>query len=290
MSSPAAQAQARVESQLDALLEHEAGTRAGRDPEELHQFRVAIRRLRSLLKGTPALDPGKVLQDELKWLGTLTGPVRDLDVLLERLHADAADFEPADQRAAHKLASELRKERGQHRRRLNRGLSSRRHTQLVDRLRALATVPVQDLPEPEPEPGGKPGSVRKPYKKLAKAVDEVREHGEDPPDDELHELRIHGKRLRYAAETAQPSAGKDTGKQLSALVKACKALQDVLGEHQDAVVAAERVRELGAGHSDATVAFVAGRLVERERAKRAAARAAWPDAWQRVADAAAPVT
>lgn len=287
MSSPAEQAQARVESQLDALLEHEGGTREGHDPEELHQFRVAIRRLRSLLKGTPALDPGKVLQDELKWLGKLTGPVRDLDVLLERLHNDAADFEPEDQRAADKLASALRKERGQHRRRLNRALSSRRHSRLIDRLRALATTPLEDLPEPEPPQGGKPASLHKPYHRLAKAVGEL---DDDPPDDELHELRIYGKRLRYAAETAQPFAGNGAGKQLSALVKACKALQDVLGEHQDAVVAAERVRELGAGHSDAAVAFVAGRLVERERAKRAAARAEWPDAWQRVAVTAAALT
>ena len=79
-------------------------------------------------------------------------------------------------------------------------------------------------------------------------------------DEELHAVRIHVKRARYAAELA--GAG--------AYVKAAKALQDVLGEHQDAVVAAERLRDLATRMPD--TALAAGRLVERERA-RAARRA-----------------
>jgi hypothetical protein len=63
------------------------------------------------------------------------------------------------------------------------------------------------------------------------------------------------------------------------------ALQGLLGEHQDAVVAEERLQAIGAGASPAA-AFVAGRLVERQRRRREAARAALPKAAKRFADAA----
>jgi len=277
--------QPRAQEQLRALLEHQEGTRIGRDPEELHQFRVAIRRLRSLLKGAPAADENGELRAELKWLGSLTGPVRDIDVLLLRLEEDAEDFAPDDQRAARALVAALRADRGRRRGQLNRALGSKRYTELLGAVAALAT-PGDAADEEEPETAPKAGAVRKPYRKLAKAVDKL---GDDPPDDELHALRIRGKRLRYAAETARHAAGNKQDKKLAALVKACKKFQNVLGDHQDAVVAAARVRELAAAQDDVTVALVAGRLVEREQAKRAAARAAWPEAWQRVSGAAAPL-
>lgn len=282
MSSPNG-ALTRADEQLHALRQHEDGTRAGVDPEELHQFRVAIRRLRSLLKNTPWLDPGGELSDELKWLGALTSPVRDLDVLLMRLREDAASFDDDEHVAVESLVAALRVERGRRRGTLNRALSGRRYAALLDTLASLATVTPPTEEEAAPEAAAT-GSLRKPYRKLAKAVGAL---AEDPPDDELHALRIRGKKLRYAAETALPTAGKKDKDQLKALVKACKSLQDVLGEHQDAVVAADRVRELGAAHDEPAVAFVAGRLVERELAKRAAARSEWPGAWLRVTETAA---
>lgn len=272
--------QARTQEQLRALLDHQEGTRAGRDPEELHDYRVAIRRLRSLLKGVPSADPGGVLRDELKWLASLTSPVRDIDVLLIRLTNDAAGFEPAERRAVNVLVRALRNERAAHRRRLNRALSGKRYAELLAELSSLAQSAVEEAA------AGEVPSVRKPYRKLALAVDDL---GENPPDSRLHALRIHGKRLRYAVETAKPATEPVRRKQLSALVKACKELQDVLGEHQDAVVAATRVRGLADGQDDVTVALVAGRLVELEHARRDAARDAWPGAWERVNQAAAPV-
>ena len=83
-------------------------------------------------------------------------------------------------------------------------------------------------------------------------------------------MRKKGKRARYAAELA----GRKK------LVKRAKRLQDVLGEHQDAVIAAERLRELARG-SAPEHALVAGRLVEREEERRAEAREAWPKAWHK---------
>ena len=84
-------------------------------------------------------------------------------------------------------------------------------------------------------------------------------------------MRKKGKRARYAGELA----GRKK------LVKRAKKLQDVLGEHQDAVVAAERLRELAAGAAPEQ-ALVAGRLVEREEERRLEARAAWPKAWRKL--------
>jgi CHAD domain-containing protein len=83
-------------------------------------------------------------------------------------------------------------------------------------------------------------------------------------------VRKKGKRARYAAELA----GRKQ------LVKRAKKLQDVLGEHQDAVVASGRLRELAVA-AEPEQALVAGRLVEREEERRSDARAAWPKAWKK---------
>ena len=65
-------------------------------------------------------------------------------------------------------------------------------------------------------------------------------------------------------------------------MKAAKRLQDVLGEHQDAVVAEERLRELAAAASR-RVALAAGRLIERQRYRRREARRDWRKAWKQLA-------
>ena len=108
-------------------------------------------------------------------------------------------------------------------------------------------------------------------KAAAKLRKAVRKLPKDPANEELHAVRKKGKRARYAAELA----GRDK------LVKRAKKLQDVLGEHQDAVVAAERLRELAAEATPGQ-ALVAGRLVEREEERRLEARAAWPKAWRKL--------
>jgi CHAD domain-containing protein len=90
----------------------------------------------------------------------------------------------------------------------------------------------------------------------------------------LHRLRIRAKRARYAAEAV--GAKKE-------FVDRAKDLQDVLGEHQDAVVAEERIRDLLARvRGTGRTALAAGRLIERQRLRRANARRAWPKAWKRL--------
>jgi CHAD domain-containing protein len=269
---PAKHVRARLDTQVRALLEHEAGTRSGVDAEDLHQMRVTVRRLRAAVSadgGGLAPDVAERLQAELKWLGNALGPVRDLDVQLDRLRTEAAGFEDDERAAVERLLAGLVADRKDARRRMLAALRTKRYTALLvsiadavnsapvaaDGSRATAVIDV----------------VNKPYRKLRKAVQAL---GENPPDEDLHALRIKGKRLRYAAELV--------GQPVKDLVTATKRFQEVLGDHQDAAVAEDTIRRLLDGQNDPRVIFVAGRLVEREHARRLAYRAQWRSKWAAV--------
>lgn len=281
---------AAIDLRLRALLRHDPGTRIGRDIEHLHQMRVAVRRMRATLKAArPLLEAAWAdgLRAELGWLGRALGPVRDLDVMLERLRSESADFETAEQAAAEALVGDLHAEREAARASMLAALASPRYTALLERLADAVRLP---LPTPsatshQPE---LVDLVRAEYRSLSKAV---RRAGEEPPDAVLHALRIRGKRLRYTGELAEPALGAPVQR----LLKVTASLQDVLGEHQDACVAGQRIRQLLDGltgqreRPEGLVVFVAGRLVEREQARAAATRAQWQQAWQRVSAVAAEV-
>jgi len=115
------------------------------------------------------------------------------------------------------------------------------------------------------------------YKRMRKAARRLA----DDPDNAMHRLRIAGKRVRYAAELAALPGDRHG----QAFIRAAKDLQDVLGTHQDAVVAEERIRALAAD-AEPGVAIAAGRLVEQEERRRAASRAGLPDALNGLARAA----
>jgi CHAD domain-containing protein len=120
--------------------------------------------------------------------------------------------------------------------------------------------------------------VRAEYHALRKAV---RKAGQNPPDEVLHALRIKGKRLRYTGELAEPALGKPVRLVLNSTAE----LQEVLGDHQDACVAQDRIRELLprlGEHAAPDVLFAAGRMTEREHARAAHLRTQWWDAWLKV--------
>jgi CHAD domain-containing protein len=270
---PLEHVRAIVAAQVRELIAHDPGTRLGEDPEELHQARVATRRLRAVLRAARALlDPDwvKSLRAELSWLGGALGPVRDLDVLLQRLRAEIDDLEPAERRASEQLLGLLEEERESARAAMLEALSSARYADLLAQLEAAAVAPraratdvsLQSIAAAE-------------FRKLRKAV---RTLPPDPSDDALHAVRIQGKRARYAAELAEGVVGKPARR----FVRDAKRLQDVIGEHQDAVVAEERMRALLGRVEAARAHFAAGRIVERERERRRAARAAFPESWARL--------
>ncbi|HEX2434520.1 MAG TPA: CHAD domain-containing protein [Gaiellaceae bacterium] len=256
--------QRALKSYRDELLAREPGVRLGADPEELHKQRVATRRLRSLLRSArPVLeDPIRTerLRDELRWLGALLGEVRDRDVLIDYLVAELATLEEA---AAFGAVLELLDgERDEARERLIGALDGPRYATLLAELERL--------------PGLKEGAslervAADDYRRLRRAA---RRLDAKATDEELHRLRIRAKRARYAAEAV--GAKKE-------FVDRAKDLQDVLGEHQDAVVAEERIRDLLARvRGTGRTALAAGRLIERQRLRRANARRAWPKAWKRL--------
>lgn len=260
---------ARLREQLDTILAHDPGTRLGTDPEALHDMRVATRRLRALLRTIRPLVGGgmtETLRSELGWLGRLLGDVRDLDVLLARLAPEVAELGPTDHRAGRALLRRLERERGRRRETLLKELDGARYFALLDELElAASSLPVSGS-ERLPELAAREFGRTRRAAKLA---------GDEPNDHVLHELRKRVKHARYAAELVE-------GKAAARFVERAKAFQDVVGAHQDAIVAEETLRGLLGPRSTAAQAVVVGRLVERERTRRRAARAEWRAAWQRL--------
>jgi CHAD domain-containing protein len=262
---------AALREQYAEIVRHHPGTRLGMDAEELHQMRVATRRMRAILRAArPLLDAEWVasLRAELGWLGGALGPVRDLDVLLEHLRADAHLLGGADERAFLALLAALESEREADRERMLACLDEPRFVALVRRLESETAAPRLVA-----EGGSLRDLARREFRRLRKAV---RRLGADPPDDALHATRISVKRARYAAELAERSVGRPA----AVVIRDCKALQDVLGDHQDAAVAEARIRALAGPRTRADRALAAGRVIERQHERRRVARAAFPDAWR----------
>jgi CHAD domain-containing protein len=260
------------------LTRHDPGLRLG-DPEALHQMRVAIRRLRSDLRTFgPMLDSAwaSALRDELRWIGDLLGPVRDLDVQILRLGERAPDLE-AD--LAPMIAG-LKDRRERARQSLLQALRSDRYRSLLDRL-------VEAVHEPAvlaEGAGASSGQAVRPlldaaWKRL-KRQEETLSAGADDAD--YHQVRIRAKRLRYAAEAVAPAMGKES-EATKQLASRAADLQDLLGSLQDARIAVEEIDRARAEHpDDARLAFAAGRLIEREAQLASAARKGHPGAWKRL--------
>ena len=127
-----------LEAQRIALLTHDPGVRLGHDPENLHQHRVAARRARASLRTT-----GKYLDAEwrrplgaaLRSLGEATGPVRDLDVVLEHLRDELERLDETEEAAKTAILERLEDERARARRGLLEALDSRDYRFLLARLR-----------------------------------------------------------------------------------------------------------------------------------------------------------
>ncbi|MGH3127806.1 MAG: CHAD domain-containing protein, partial [Gaiellaceae bacterium] len=216
------------------LILHDPVVRLDTDPEGVHQARVATRRLRSDLRTFRSLVDeawSSALRDELGWLADLLGDVRDGDVLLERLRHRVAELSDAHERdAAAAVLSTLEHERDAAHSTLLDALASRRYLKLLDGLVAAANGPSLRESASEPASDVVPELVRRPWHKLEKRA---RKLGDSPSDEELHAVRIRTKRVRYAAEAAEPIVGKPA----RTFAKAAEGLQDVLGELNDAVVA-----------------------------------------------------
>ncbi|MFH0518202.1 CHAD domain-containing protein [Streptomyces sp. M41] len=279
---------AYVRVQRDAIVGLDPAVR--RDVEDsVHSMRVATRRMRSTFKSF-----GKVLDravtdpiaDELKWLAGELGVDRDREVLDERLSAALGEVPHTlvSGPVAERLSRWAGERPGGASGRLIGVLDSRRYLALLDALDGVLTDPPL-LKAAGKKPGKVlPKAVRKDFGKVAALVGQAVEldWGTDR-DVAIHEARKKTKRTRYAAEAAIPALGgraKD-------LVKSMKALQNLLGEHQDSVMARQTLRELSAvAHAAGESAFTYGLLYGREEQRAVTVEAQLPGFWKGIKDGA----
>lgn len=262
-----------LRTQMTEIERHDPAVRVGSDLEDLHKLRVAVRRSRAALREARALigeEEGRALRDELRWLGRQLGPARDLDVLLTRLRNEIARLDEADAVPAGKIVAQLESEREAAQAELLETLDSPRYAELLGAFERIVSAP--------PVATGNVSLKRVAQREFRKLERQVAKLGPTPSNDALHRTRIQAKRLRYATELSTQLLGKD-GKRV---VAAAKKFQDVVGAHQDAVVAEARIRTAVRRARTVGAGLAAGRLIERERVRRAESRAALPAAWKQL--------
>jgi len=259
----------------ERLIAHDAAVRVGDDPEGVHQARVAARRLRSgLLTLRPMLDRSwcDALRAELGWFGDELGRVRDVDVLGQRLRDHALLLPDDDASSVARVLDRLWVRREAARTELLSAMREPRYVALLDSLVEAAQHPrVLEESADVPAIDVVAGVMEAPWARLHASCRRLDARSTDV---ELHEARIRAKRVRYAAEALVPVFGKPAKR----FARRAGTLQQVFGDHQDAVMAIAWLREQ-AGGATPRVAFTAGRLAGIEATARDEARRAWPAAW-----------
>jgi CHAD domain-containing protein len=269
---------------VSRIVSREGEARSG-DGEGVHRLRVATRRLRSELCALESLvERGwrQKVEAELKWLAGLLGDVRDLDVLTARLR----EAIPEGQRsggAAQPLAplfNDFQKRRTQASRRMTDGLRSDRYRSLLTMLVDGVKIPVIEDLAGEPCRNALPPVAASAWRRLAKAA---RRLTPSAPVEEFHEVRKRAKRARYTAELVAPFLDHRLARGATRFIRSTALVQDLLGEHQDAVVAAAEIeRGLAAHPDDPAFAHAADRLLDTQRAAAHVARTSFFKIWRKL--------
>ncbi|MEV7276161.1 CYTH and CHAD domain-containing protein [Streptomyces sp. NPDC093111] len=276
---------AYVREQADAVVALDPAVRREL-PDAVHRMRVACRRLRSTFATYRTVldrDVTDRLGEELKWLAGALGTARDEEVLTARLTARLDELPSALRlgRVRARLRARAVRRAEDARRTVLAALDSPRHLALLDALDALLADPPLRAAAAHDAPEVLARAVRKDFDRLAGRVEHAL--ALDPGvrrDLALHAARKAAKRTRYAAEAAAPVLGKPAKR----LAKRVKAVQSVLGEHQDSVVARAALREIAVqAHTAGETAFTWGLLYGREEADAAARERELPGVWERAA-------
>ncbi len=186
-----------------------------------------------------------------------------------------AELPEASVDGAERVLQTLRRQREQAVAELLDALRGERYLALLDRCVDAARAPALVGDAGLPAADVLPPLVRRPWRKLEKAVKAL---ADPPPDDDLHSVRILAKRCRYAAEAVAPAVGK----RARAFGRAAAELQQVLGDHNDAVVAEGWLRDWATASRSPAAIFAAGELAGFERAAAEATRAHWRKAWKQL--------
>jgi CHAD domain-containing protein len=250
-------------------------------PDSIHKMRVAARRLRSALATyRPVVDRevGDQIRAELKWFAGELGGARDAEVLQEHFKT-AVDAQPVELvmgRVGYIIDTHLRRVYKAGRAEALAALESERYFRLLDSLDALIADPPL-IGSPRKAAKQLPELLEHDWKRMRKAVRRV-DAAEDAVerDHQLHEVRKAAKRLRYAAESAEPVLGSYA----TDLAARAEQVQEVLGDHQDSVVARDLLRELAVQvYLDGGNAFTFGRLHAAEEHRGETSHQAFLELW-----------
>ncbi len=262
LSSLAEVAYASLRRNFLRLVEHEPMARLGEDIEGVHQMRVATRRLRAALDTFQDILPPELVDQRkaLRWLGRSLGEARDLDVQRERF-ALAAPL--IGRKAAGSINAILGERHARAREAVLASLDSDRYIAMTEamseRLRA-GPVPAlgEDLALEEALPLIE--SQRRSARRLGSAIKAT------SPDTDYHALRLEVRDLRYVLEFFSPLGGEAS----ETYIRQVTRLQTLLGDHQDAVIAAEfyaglaKDEALGKGGLRAAAELAANAVAEAE--------------------------
>jgi CHAD domain-containing protein len=234
-----------ISEQCTVIIDSENQLRAGENV--IHTTRVAVRRLRSTIRVFSELfDPSESghLEQELVWWAGLLGNVRDMDILAQRQAAllDELPSELTLGPVASTIQAELAVRRKQAMDAMLEALDSERYRKLVGLVHHWRSDPPFTAAA-DASADSIDSAIKKARKRVSKrlgAAVAARRAGE-PSDELFHRARKATKRHRYAVEAAVPVWGSKADK----IISQRKDLQDVLGNHQDSIVSAAFLRELG---------------------------------------------
>jgi CHAD domain-containing protein len=251
--------------------------------DAVHKMRVATRRLRSALTTfEPLFEPDVVepLRNELKWLAGELGSARDAEVMRDRVRS-AVEAENTEAGGAHGAAgvaeSELKNAYRRAHDRVLAELDGDRYHAILRALDGLVVAP--PVTDRAVLAAGEtlPPLIARSYKKVRRIVKRA---DATPPGAEreelLHDARKAAKRARYAGE----SVSRTFGKEAVAFAEAMEDVQEALGEHQDSILARERLRDLARHTSSTDAAFLYGRLHALEEARAGDSQRHFETAWK----------
>jgi CHAD domain-containing protein len=253
---------ANLRRYLSAWYLHEPGARLGDDPEELHDLRVAGRRLDAILRQYRSSLSASLLgiRPTLKSVLRALGPVRDLDVALSELETFSRQLPKSERHSVEPLRRHLASERTRARTRMLSVLDSVPVQKSLQELTSLLSAPSAQSEQPAAPSAleAAPKLIRQRYRKLRKSADLLTS---DSSMEEFHQVRGHVKKFRYALEAVATIYGKPADEMLRSL----RRWQEKLGVQQDAAVASHRLKALAGAPPKAIpseTVFLMGRLAE----------------------------
>jgi CHAD domain-containing protein len=267
--------EAALKMARDMITMQQAGAVAG-EVEPLHQMRIEMRRLRSLVELFTQVVHGSrvaIYRRELRWAGQVAGMCRECDVTEQLIRKRSMKLEPSMQEALVPIYEALSARRRTEHSSIVELINSKRHGRLMERLSA---TPIKKFPPAVTVRTFAPVMIRPIAASVARAGAKLQP---DSPNEVFHRLRIRIKRLRYSLEMLDEVGGKRMRKALARL----KRVQELLGMQHDVVITIEWLREFAASaKAPPQTLLSAGALIQSFNKRRDKLAARTVKGWQRL--------